>query len=100
MQDNQQMLKGVVSFITLIKLPQRVSAANCHLQGVTRSLQAIPVLSVPWVDVGYGLLGLVTGTGHHAGEVAGYRRQGRPWMRWIDSIKEATGLHLETLKKE
>jgi hypothetical protein len=33
------------------------------------------------------------------GQVAGYRRQGRPWMRWIDSIKEATGLRLETLKE-
>jgi hypothetical protein len=37
-QDNQQMLKGVVSFIILIKLPQYVSAANCHLQGVTLPL--------------------------------------------------------------
>jgi hypothetical protein len=35
-QENQQMLKGV--FITIIKLPRHVSAANCHLQGVTRSL--------------------------------------------------------------
>jgi hypothetical protein len=33
------------------------------------------------------------------GQVAGYRRQGRPWMRWIESIKEATGLRLETLKE-
>jgi hypothetical protein len=33
------------------------------------------------------------------GQVAGYRRQGRPQMRWIDSIKEATGLCLETLKE-
>jgi hypothetical protein len=32
------------------------------------------------------------------GQVAGYRKQGRPWERWIESIKEATGLHLETLK--
>jgi hypothetical protein len=31
------------------------------------------------------------------GEV--YRRQGRAWIRWIDSIKEATSLHLETLKE-
>jgi hypothetical protein len=23
---------------------------------------------------------------------AGYRRQGKPWMRWLDIIKEATGL--------
>jgi hypothetical protein len=33
------------------------------------------------------------------GQVAGYRRQGRPWMCWIDCIKEATGLRLETLKE-
>jgi len=26
------------------------------------------------------------------GHVAGYRRQGKPRMRWLDSIKEATGL--------
>jgi hypothetical protein len=26
------------------------------------------------------------------GQVVGYRRQGKPWMRWLDSIKEATGL--------
>jgi hypothetical protein len=37
-QENQQMLKGVVSFIILIRLPRHVSAANCYLQGVTRSL--------------------------------------------------------------
>jgi hypothetical protein len=41
----------------------------------------------------------VTGTGHHAGEVARYRRQGRPRLRWINSIKEATDLRLETLKE-
>jgi hypothetical protein len=35
-QENQQMLKGV--FIILIKLPRNVSAANCRIQGVTRSL--------------------------------------------------------------
>jgi hypothetical protein len=33
------------------------------------------------------------------GEVAGYRRQGKPRMRWLDSIKEATGLPLEVLKE-
>jgi hypothetical protein len=33
------------------------------------------------------------------GQVAGYRRQGRPRMRWTDSIKEATILCLETLKE-
>jgi uncharacterized membrane protein YfhO len=38
-QDNQQMPKGV--FIILIKLPQHVSAVNCHLQGVTRSCKLL-----------------------------------------------------------
>jgi hypothetical protein len=33
------------------------------------------------------------------GQVAGYRRQGKPRMRWDDRIKEATGLHLEALKE-
>jgi hypothetical protein len=33
------------------------------------------------------------------GQVAGYRRQGKPRMRWLDSIKEATGLRLEGLAK-
>jgi hypothetical protein len=33
------------------------------------------------------------------GQVAGYRRQGKPRMRWLDSIKEATGLCLEALKE-
>jgi hypothetical protein len=33
------------------------------------------------------------------GQVAGNRRRGKPWMRWIDSIKEATGLRLEALKE-
>jgi hypothetical protein len=32
------------------------------------------------------------------GQVAGYRRQGKPRMRWLDGIKEATGLRLEALK--
>jgi hypothetical protein len=32
------------------------------------------------------------------GQVAVYRRQGKPRMRWLDSIKEATGLRLEVLK--
>ena len=32
------------------------------------------------------------------GQVAGYRRQGKPRMRWLDSIKEATGLQLDALK--
>jgi hypothetical protein len=63
-QDNQQMLKGVVSFIILIKLPH-VSAANCHLQGITRSSQATPVLSAPRVDVGYDSLGVASHRGFH-----------------------------------
>jgi hypothetical protein len=33
------------------------------------------------------------------GQVAGYRRQGKPRMCWLDSIKEATGLRLEVLKE-
>jgi hypothetical protein len=33
------------------------------------------------------------------GQVAGYRRQGKPRMRWLDSMKEATGLRLEVLKE-
>ena len=32
-------------------------------------------------------------------QVAGYRRQGKPWMRWLDNIKEATGLWLDALKE-
>jgi hypothetical protein len=31
------------------------------------------------------------------GQAAGYRR--KPRMRWLDSIKEATGLRLEVLKE-
>jgi len=33
------------------------------------------------------------------GQVAGCRRQGKPGMRCLDSIKEATGLRLEDLKE-
>jgi hypothetical protein len=33
------------------------------------------------------------------GQVVGYRRQGKPQMRWLDSIKEATGLRLDVLKE-
>jgi hypothetical protein len=33
------------------------------------------------------------------GQVAGYRRQGKPQMRWLDSIKEASGLCLGALKE-
>jgi hypothetical protein len=33
------------------------------------------------------------------GQVAGYRRRGKPRMRWLDSIKEATGLLLDVLKE-
>jgi hypothetical protein len=33
------------------------------------------------------------------GQIAGYRRQGKPRMRWLDSIKEATGLWLDALEE-
>ena len=33
------------------------------------------------------------------GQVTGHRRQGKPRMRWLESIKEATGLRLEVLKE-
>jgi hypothetical protein len=33
------------------------------------------------------------------GQVEGHRKQGIPRMRWLDSIKEATGLLLEDLKE-
>jgi hypothetical protein len=33
------------------------------------------------------------------GQVAGYRRRGKPRMRWLDSINEATGLQLDALKE-
>jgi len=33
------------------------------------------------------------------GQVEGYRRQGKPRMRWLDSIKEATGLGFGVLKE-
>jgi hypothetical protein len=33
------------------------------------------------------------------GQVAGHRRQGKPRLRWLDSIKEATSLRLEALKE-
>ena len=33
------------------------------------------------------------------GQVEGHRKQGKPWMRWLDSIKEATGLRLEDLRE-
>jgi hypothetical protein len=33
------------------------------------------------------------------GQVAGYRRQGKPRMCWLHSFKEATGLQLEVLKE-
>jgi hypothetical protein len=33
------------------------------------------------------------------GQVEGCRRQGRPRLRWVDSIKESSGLRLETLKE-
>jgi hypothetical protein len=33
------------------------------------------------------------------GQVAGQRKQGKPEMRWLDSIKEPTGLRLEDLRE-
>jgi hypothetical protein len=33
------------------------------------------------------------------GKVARYRRQGKPRTRWLDSMKEATGLRLEALRE-
>jgi hypothetical protein len=33
------------------------------------------------------------------GQFAGYRKQGKPRMPWLDSIKETTGLQLEFLKE-
>ena len=33
------------------------------------------------------------------GQVEGNRKQGKPRMRWLDNIKEATGLRLEDLRK-
>jgi hypothetical protein len=33
------------------------------------------------------------------GQVAGHKKQGKPRIRWLDSIKEATGLRLEDLKE-
>jgi hypothetical protein len=32
-------------------------------------------------------------------EVAGHRGQWKPLLRWLDSIKEATGLSLKALKE-
>jgi len=33
------------------------------------------------------------------GEVEGHRKQGKPRMRWLDNIKETTGLRLEDLRE-
>jgi hypothetical protein len=33
------------------------------------------------------------------GQVEGHRKQGKPRMRWLDSIKEATDLQLEDLRE-
>ena len=33
------------------------------------------------------------------GQVEGHRKQGKPRMRWLDSIKKATGLRLEDLRE-
>jgi hypothetical protein len=32
------------------------------------------------------------------GQVAGHMKQGKPRMRWLDSIKKATSLRLEDLR--
>jgi hypothetical protein len=32
-------------------------------------------------------------------KVEGHRKRGEPRMRWLDNIKEATGLRLEDLKE-
>src|SRR5215510_7132689 len=57
--NNQRMLQGRCKILLLTSnLPRHVSAANCHLQGVTRPSQATLVLSVPQLDVGYGLLSM------------------------------------------
>jgi hypothetical protein len=39
---NNKCSRVLSAFIILIKLPRHVSASNCYLQGVTRSLQATP----------------------------------------------------------
>jgi hypothetical protein len=33
------------------------------------------------------------------GQVEGHRKQGKPRMRWFDSIKETTGLRLDDLRE-
>jgi hypothetical protein len=33
------------------------------------------------------------------GQVEGHKKQGKPRMRWLDSIKEATGRRLEDLRE-
>ena len=33
------------------------------------------------------------------GQAEGHRKQGKPRMRWLDSIKETTGLRLEDLRE-
>jgi hypothetical protein len=33
------------------------------------------------------------------GQVEGHRKQGKPRMQWLDSIKEATGLRLEDVRE-
>jgi len=33
------------------------------------------------------------------GQVEGHWKQGKPRMRWLDSIKKATGLRLEDLRE-
>jgi hypothetical protein len=33
------------------------------------------------------------------GQVEGHRKEGKPQMQWLDSMKEATGLRLEDLRE-
>jgi hypothetical protein len=33
------------------------------------------------------------------GQVEGHRKRGKPRMRWLESIKDATGLRLEDLRE-
>jgi hypothetical protein len=33
------------------------------------------------------------------GQIEGHRKQGKPQIRWLDGIKEATGLRLEDLRE-
>jgi hypothetical protein len=37
--------------------------------------------------------------GYYIEQVIGHRRQGKQQLCWLDSIKDATGLHLQALKE-